>query len=71
MSDYVYEAKENHEGKKVIVLGPTFDEGKPDTMVDWRAKLTTREDAVDYLRTAFRYWYGSEWYGSEKRKQEA
>jgi hypothetical protein len=71
MSDYVYEEKENYEGKKVKVLGPTFEEGKPDTMVDWRAKLTTRDDVVGYLRTALRYWYSSEWYGSEKRKQEA
>ena len=71
MSDYVYEEKENYEGKKVKVLGPTYEEGRPDKMVDWRAKLTTRDDVVNYLRTALRYWYSSEWYGSEKRKQEA
>jgi hypothetical protein len=71
MSEYVYEEKENYDGKKVKVLGPTYEEGKPDHMVDWRAKLTTRDDVVGYLRTALRYWYSSEWYGSEKRKQEA
>jgi hypothetical protein len=70
MADYVYEVKENYEGKKVKVLGPTFEEGKPDTMIDWRAKLTTRNEKVSYLKTALRYWYSSEWYGSEKRKQE-
>jgi hypothetical protein len=70
MSDYIYEEKENFEGKKVWVLGPTFEEGKPNTMGDWRTKLTSREDTVGYLKTALRYWYSSEWYGSEKRKQE-
>lgn len=71
MSDYVYEEKENFEGKKVSVLGSTYEKGKPEEMVDWRAKLTTRDDVVAYLKTALRYWYSSEWYGSEKRKQEA
>ncbi|MGD9577863.1 MAG: hypothetical protein AB7Y74_06395 [Syntrophorhabdus sp.] len=71
MSDYVYEEKENFEGRKIRVLGPTFEDGKPNAMGDWRAKLTSREEAVDYLKTALRYWYSSEWYGSEKRKQEA
>jgi hypothetical protein len=71
MSDYIYEEKEDFEGKKVKVLGPTFKEGKPDTTVDWRVKLTSRDDVVRYIRTALRYWYSNEWYGSEKRKQEA
>jgi len=71
MTDYSYEEREDYEGKKVRVLGATFEVGKPDTMVDWRAKLSTREEAVNYLKTALRYWYSSEWYGSEKRKQEA
>jgi len=70
MSDYVYEEKENFEGRKIRVLGPTFEVGKPNAMANWRAKLTSREEAVDYLKTALRYWYSSEWYGSEKRKQE-
>jgi hypothetical protein len=71
MGDYVYEEKENYEGKKIKVLGATFEKGKPNTTIDWRAKLATREDAVGYLKTALRYWYSTEWYGSEKRKQEA
>lgn len=71
MINYVYEEKEDFEGKRVKVLGPTFEEGKPNTMIDWRAKLATREDVVGYLKTALRYWYSTEWYGSEKRKQEA
>lgn len=71
MSEYTYEEKENHEGKKVKVLGPTYEEGKPDTTGDWRAKIGSREEAVAYLKTAMRYWYSKDWFGSEKRKQEA
>jgi hypothetical protein len=71
MSEYKYEEKENFEGKKVKVLGPTYEEGKPEGNEDWKKKLGTRDDMMNYLRTALRYWYSKEWYGSEKRKQEA
>ena len=71
MGDYVYEEKKNYEGKNVKVLGSTFEEGKPDATGNWLAKLTTHEERLGYLRTALRYWYSNEWYGSEKRKREA
>ncbi len=71
VSDYVYEEKEDFTGKKVTVLGPTYEAGKPQERDDWQSKLRTREDVVGYLRTALRYWYSKEWYGSEKRKQQA
>jgi hypothetical protein len=71
MSEYTYEEKERFDGKKVRVLGPTYEEGKPSGAGDWKAKLVTREGAVEYLRTALRYWYGKDWFGSEKRKKEA
>ncbi|MDD5007894.1 MAG: hypothetical protein PHC68_05745 [Syntrophorhabdaceae bacterium] len=71
MADYQYEEKEDFSGKKVKVLGPTYEEGKPEEREDWRSKLETREDALHYIRTALRYWYSKEWYGSEKRKQDA
>ncbi|MCX5802879.1 MAG: hypothetical protein NTU69_05005 [Proteobacteria bacterium] len=71
MADYSYEEKENFEGKKVRVLGPTYEEGKPESSGNWKEKLGTRDDAMNYLRTALRYWYSKDWYGSEKRKQEA
>lgn len=70
MEDYIYEEKKDHSGRQVKILTSTFEKGKPDTMVDWRAKLTTREDVVGYLKTALRYWYSPEGYGSEKRKKE-
>lgn len=68
---YVYDEKEDFEGKKVKVLGPTYEPGKPEGRSDWREKLQTKEDRVNYLKSALRYWYGKDWFGSEKRKQEA
>jgi hypothetical protein len=68
--EYQYEEKENFEGKKVKVLGSTYEAGKPEERADWRAKLQTRDEMVNYLKSAVRYWYSKEWYGSEKRKQD-
>ncbi len=69
--EYLYDDKMNFEGKQVKILGSTYEEGKPEEMHDWRSKLVTREEKIGYLKTALRYWYSREWYGSEKRKQEA
>jgi len=63
--------KNRFDGKSVKILGSTFDQGKPIEKGQWRSKLTVREDAVDYLKSALRYWYSSDWYGSEKRKKPA
>ncbi len=71
MNDYIYDEKEDFSGKKVKVLGPTFEEGKPDQKGDWREKLASRDERLGFIRTAMRYWYNADWYGSEKRKQEA
>lgn len=71
MSDYCYDEKEGFDGKTVKVLGATYEEGKPEESVDWRAKLHSREEKIGYVTTAFRYWYSKEWFGSEKRKQDA
>jgi hypothetical protein len=67
-STYVYEDKEDFEGKTVKVLASTYEEGKPEAPGDWRGKLSSACEAVDYLKTALRYWYSDEWYGSEKKK---
>ena len=63
--------KRTSKGKKVKVLGPTYEAGKPEERGDWRAKLETREDKIKYLKSALRYWYSKDWFGSEKRKQDA
>ena len=59
--------------KEVEVLGETFEEGKPEggELGKWRQKLGSRAEKLKYLETGERYWYGEEWYGSEKRKNPA
>lgn len=71
MDEYNYDEKDDFEGKKVKVLGATFEKGKPAERGDWREKLVTRDERLGYIRCAMRYWYSADWYGSEKRKQEA
>ena len=71
MADYSYEEKEDFEGKKVRVLGATYEPGKPEERADWTEKLLNGNDRLVYLKTALRYWYSTDWFGSEKRKQEA
>lgn len=48
----------------------TFESGKPDEPYNWRGKLVSREEILNYLKTALRYWYG-ESFGSERRKSPA
>jgi len=71
--EYVVEKKKAPGWGKVEVLGATFEEGKPEgeELGRWRHKLGTREQKLKYLETGERYWYGKEWYGSEKRKTPA
>jgi hypothetical protein len=68
---YSKEKKKDFSGKDVELLGPTYEEGAPSERGDWRQKMTNREDMVQHLKTALRYWYSSEVYGSEKRKTPA
>jgi hypothetical protein len=66
--------KKNSPGRpEVEVLGETYEPGQPEgeEMGRWRQKLSSREEKLRYLETAERYWYGREWYGSEKRKKPA
>ena len=53
------------------VLGETYEPGQPTEAYNWRAKLGNREDMLKYLQTGERYWYGEEWYGSERRRTPA
>jgi hypothetical protein len=53
------------------VAGETFEPGKPAAPDRWRGKLRSRGDMLRYLRSGERYWYGSEWYGSERRRTKA
>ena len=71
--EYKIEEKSAPGRDKVEVLGETFEEGRPEgeEMGRWRQKLGSREEKLKYLQTAERYWYGKEWFGSEKRKTPA
>ncbi len=71
--EYNIEKKSAPGREEVEVLGATFEEGKPEDkeLGKWRQKLETREEKLKYLETGERYWYGKEWYGSEKRKNPA
>lgn len=67
-------ARKSAPGRDLVeVLGETYEQGKPEgeQMGRWREKLSTREEKLKYLETGERYWYGKEWYGSEKRKKPA
>jgi hypothetical protein len=66
-----FEEKVTFDGKKVKVLGPTFEEGKPETPINWRQKMRNRDEMLAYLKTGERYWFSEEWFGSEKRKTKA
>jgi hypothetical protein len=68
---YQYEEKASFDGKKVKVLGPTFEKGQPDKAENWRLKLRNRQEKVNYLKTGERYWFSEDWFGSEKRKTPA
>ena len=63
--------KTTFDGKKVKILGPTFDSGRPESPFRWLDRLKGRERILKYLQTGERYWYSKEWYGSEKRKTPA
>lgn len=58
---------------EVEVLGPTYEEGKPSgaDMGKWNQKLVSRAETLKYLQTGQRYFYSSDWFGSEKRKTPA
>jgi hypothetical protein len=71
--DYEIEEKGAPNREKVEVLGATYEAGKPDgeDAGRWRHKLASRDEKLRYLRSGERYWYGKDWYGSEKRKNPA
>ncbi len=73
MTEYKIEKKSAPGRGEVEVLGATFEQGKPggEDMGKWRQKLGSREEKLKYLQTGERYWYGEEWFGSEKRKTPA
>lgn len=56
---------------KKLIGKETYDPGMPTGPSNWRTKLKSRGDMLKYLQTGERYWYGDDWYGSEKRRTPA
>ena len=48
------EEKTSFDGKKVMVIGPDYEEGKPEKQANWREKLKSREDMLAYLKAGVR-----------------
>ena len=73
MEEYKIEEVSAPNRDKVELLGETYEEGKPEgeEAGKWRQKLENRADKLKYLSTAERYWYGDDWFGSDKRKTPA
>jgi hypothetical protein len=65
------DTKDSWTGESVEVLGPDYEEGKPERGDNWRGKLRDRKQMLGYLETADRYWYAAEGFGSERRKNPA
>ncbi len=71
--EYQFEKKKAPGRNEVDVLGATFEKGKPEgeDAGRWRQKLEDRQAKLKYLENGERYWYGKDWFGSEKRKYPA
>ena len=54
MSEQQLEEKTSFDGKKVQVIGPTYEKGKPECAANWREKLKCREDMLAYLKVMVR-----------------
>ena len=65
--------KEVPGGGKAGILGETYEAGEPrgEEAGRWRQKLASRDEKLKYLKSGERYWYSSDWFGSEKRKNPA
>jgi len=71
--DYKMVKKEAPGRGQVDVLAETYEAGSPDSedAGRWRQKLESRQDKLKYLESGERYWYSTDWFGSEKRKTPA
>jgi hypothetical protein len=71
--EYKIEKKKAPGREEVEVLAETYEAGRPEgeELGKWRQKLESREEKMKYLQNGERYWYGTDWFGSEKRKTPA
>lgn len=54
MSEIKLEEKVSFDGKKVKVIGPNYEAGKPEGSVDWRKKLHNRDEMLAFLKAGVR-----------------
>ncbi|MEI8183378.1 MAG: hypothetical protein WCG29_11820 [Desulfomonile sp.] len=72
-----YEEKERFDGKKVKILMSDYIAGTDQDRYQWRTNINfvnigEQSDPINrYLKTAERYFYSKEGFGSEKRKNPA
>ncbi len=67
MADKIVE-KKDYSGKMVKVLDETYEPGSPSGVDNWRKKIVDRDFNMMFLKTSQRYWYSTDWYGSEKKR---
>lgn len=67
------EVKKNFKGEDVTVIGPSYEAGKPagEEAGRWAHRLESREQIMSFLTNGERYFYGDDWFGSERRKNPA
>lgn len=71
--EYKIVEKKDFKGNKVKVLAETYESGAPETLgcgedLGWRKNLASREQMLKYLENGERYFYSSDWYGSERKR---
>jgi hypothetical protein len=71
--EYKNVEKKDFKGNKVKVLAETYEPGEPEIKgcgedLGWRKNLLNKDNMIKYLKNGERYFYSSEWYGSEKRR---
>jgi len=77
MAENQYEEKERFDGQKVKILLPTYEKGTDKDRYLWRKNIFAvnigegAQPIMKYLKTAERYFYSQDWFGSEKRKNPA
>lgn len=77
MSDEKFEERDRFDGTKAKILLPTYIAGSDTDRYQWRTNISTVnvgeevDPVMKYLKTAERYFYSKDWFGSEKRKNPA
>ncbi len=77
MSEEKFEEKQRFDGQKVQILMPTYAAGTDEDRYQWRTNISAvnvggeSNPVMKYLKSAERYFYSTDWFGSEKRKNPA